>query len=204
MVLSFIISFVLFFTMQQEQNQIPDCVTGPTNIVSPVYEIGFGIVISDYKTGKPLKLTWKNVIPPSGDTKTDIPVVFANSTAGDFGNISAILKGSCDTLFTGNWVWMGNGSVKKPESFLEAKTSPGPELNNPDPYVFTVFDEAGNITTDSLMITSAKKAWKKAVNTDQITGYLAPSFRLGAFLYTPARGKTNWDAARWVFFIFRD
>jgi hypothetical protein len=204
--ITFIMVLILYFSqmfVNVNKDHKPDAFTGPTRQPSQKH-IEVFLVLTDYNTGKPLGIRQYNFLKPLADSTAHIPVEISHSTAGDFGDLSIKLKGTADTLFAGDIIWMGTGQMRLPASLDTSQlgTSNGVSLTKPAKIDY--FDGSGSPTRDKNFIAKTAAVWEQIRKVDGLATFAADKFRLGYCLYTPRVGGTDYSVARWIVFLVRD
>jgi hypothetical protein len=127
------------------------------------------------------------------DVGDSLPIHIAFRQPGDFGNLSLFYQPTNDTLFNGDIIWMGKGTIAFPQSFAAATNYPVHAVAEPMPDTnrFQKIFSVSNLDYSRL--------WA-AINKLQATScYLDAGKKIGIFLYTPSVGVGN--PADWDWFV---
>jgi hypothetical protein len=133
-----------------------------------------------------------------------LPLEVIYNSPGDFGDIRFKLNESSETIFSASIIWMGEGDIDLPQTFVNTEPFIDQQIPFALPSNVRVYDEEGSITSNSTLVQMAQGAWTSVEALGIVRQALEDNFKVGMSVYTPSVGMTNWSVAKWIIFLYKN
>lgn len=162
--------------------------------------MSLAILVSDYSSGTFERGTIDYYPACDGCDDDTLPVTIRYNPPGDFGDITFEYSATGDTLFHGTIIWMGTGGMEYPREFIPADEFESLPDTPPAPLSIEYFNIAPAFEEETFK-QQATLAWNRVRNLDIVNEFAQGEYRVGIYLYAPAVGLFNPEAAKWIIFL---
>jgi len=132
-------------------------------------------------------------------SRDSIPLKIDYKSPGDFGEIALYYKPSNQLIFKGSIIWMGNGQISHPATFVPAERYSASANAAP----FPGNDRFQSITVNQTKIQNdLRPVWKAVQKLSIVSAYQKSGKLIGIMLYTPAVGIG--DPTKWKWLIIME
>lgn len=163
--------------------------------------MSLAILLVDYETYEFEGGLISHYEPCHSCDKDSIPFLIDLEPPLDFGSIIFKYAHTGDTLFYATIIWSGSGKIIFPDTLLSPHHFENKQNAASDPISFEYFNLLA-VMPDSVFQARADSAWNIVRYLETTVEFSRYPYRVGIYLYTPAVGGFDPDAAKWIIFLY--
>lgn len=164
--------------------------------------MSLAVLVSDYLTYTFEKGTLDRYPLCDGCDDAGLPFTVRFRPPGDFGDITFRYTATGDTIFYGSIIWLGRGDIEYPREFMPASEFENAAALPDDPLSVEYFNIVPELD-EELFKAQADSAWNRVKELDIVGEFAKGGYRVGIYLYAPAVGLFDPQAAKWIIFLHR-
>ncbi|NQT62327.1 MAG: T9SS type A sorting domain-containing protein [Candidatus Marinimicrobia bacterium] len=173
-------------------------------ITLPEDSVSFGLFVVNYQSKEFEQGTILNY-PTCLEVDTVLfPLELEVQPAADFGYTIMTYPCTGDTVFHGTYVWMGQGELYKPDSFIPADSFYVQEDSIREPQSIQYWRETGISLVDTVEILAADSAWNAIKNLNVVRQFANYPYQVVIYRYPPSLGALDPSVAKWIVFLYRN